>query len=172
MNAEITDYILKCNVYMSLQSNQTKEALIFHEPTSKALGESCHWHLHTWWLELSLHSRLLLWVLRSGSVTQKNRNCYLKDISSLMAMNHLLTLQNFELFAIIWDWACNQLPGYPQSNGRVENAVKTAKSLIKKAKASGANYFLSLLSWRKTPTEGLSTLPAQSMFWQRTRTHL
>ena len=58
-----------------------------------------------------------------------------------MAMNHLLTLQNFELFAIIWDWACNQLPGYPQSNGRVENTVKTAKSLIKKAKASGPIIF-------------------------------
>ena len=35
-----------------------------------------------------------------------------------------------------------------------------------KAKASGANYFLSLLSWRKTLTEGLSALPAQSMFGQ------
>ena len=35
MNSEITDYIPKCNVYMSLQSNQTKEPLIFHEPTSR-----------------------------------------------------------------------------------------------------------------------------------------
>ena len=64
-------------------------------------------------------------------------------------------------------------PGYPQSiYGRVENAVKTAKSLTKKAKASGADYFLSLLSWRNTPTEGLSTSPAQSMFGRRMWTHL
>ena len=63
-------------------------------------------------------------------------------------------------------------PGYPQSNGRVENAVKTAKSLIKKVKATGADYFLLLLSWRNTPTEGLSTSPAQRMFGQRMRTHL
>ena len=35
MNAEITDYIQKCNICMSLQSNQTKEPLIFHEPTSR-----------------------------------------------------------------------------------------------------------------------------------------
>ena len=48
-------------------------------------------------------------------------------------------------------------PGYPQSNGRVENTVKTAKSLIKKVKATGADYFLLLLSWRNNPTEGLST---------------
>ena len=45
----------------------------------KALGESCHWHLHTWWRELSLHSRLLLWLLWSGSVTQQNRNCHHKE---------------------------------------------------------------------------------------------
>ena len=35
MNAEITDYIQKRDVCMSLQSNQTKEALICHEPTSR-----------------------------------------------------------------------------------------------------------------------------------------
>ena len=58
-----------------------------------------------------------------------------------------------------------------ESNGRVENAVKTAKGLIKKAKASGANCFLSLLSWRNTSTEGLGTLLAQRMFGQRTQTH-
>ena len=63
-------------------------------------------------------------------------------------------------------------PGYPQSNGRVENAVKTAKSLIKKVKATGADYFLLVLTWRNTPTEGLSTSPARHMFGQRMRTHL
>ena len=35
VNAKITDYIHKCNVCMSLQSNQTKEPLICHEPTSR-----------------------------------------------------------------------------------------------------------------------------------------
>ena len=63
-------------------------------------------------------------------------------------------------------------PGYPQSNGRVENAVKTAKSLIKKVQAMGADYFLLLLSWRNTPTEGLSTSPAWRMFGQHMQTHL
>ena len=62
--------------------------------------------------------------------------------------------------------------GYPQSNERVENAFKTAKSLIKKVKATGADYFFLLLSWRNTPMEGLSTSPAWRMFGQRMRTHL
>ena len=38
MNAEITDYIQKCDVCASLQSNQTKEPLICHEPTSRPAG--------------------------------------------------------------------------------------------------------------------------------------
>jgi len=45
-----------------------------------------------------------------------------------------------------------------------ENAVKAVKNFIKKAKESGIDYYLSLLSWRNTPTEGLSTSPAQHMF--------
>ena len=35
MKAEITDYIQKCNLCMSRQSNQTKEPLLCHEPTSR-----------------------------------------------------------------------------------------------------------------------------------------
>ena len=42
-------------------------------------------------------------------------------------------------------------PHYPQSNGRAENAVKTCKSLLKKAKASGEDPLLALLDWRTDP---------------------
>ena len=63
-------------------------------------------------------------------------------------------------------------PGYPQSNGLVENAVKTAKSLIKKVKATGADYFVLLLSWSNTPMQGLSTSPARRIFGQCMRTYL
>ena len=37
-------------------------------------------------------------------------------------------------------------PDYPQSNGKVENAIKTAKSLMKKARESGQDFYLSLLA--------------------------
>ena len=63
-------------------------------------------------------------------------------------------------------------PTYPQSNGRAENAVKTAKQLLKKAISSGNDFYLSLLDWRNTPTEGLDSSPAQRIFGRRTRTSL
>jgi hypothetical protein len=42
-------------------------------------------------------------------------------------------------------------PGYPQSNGKVENAVKTVKRIMKKSLKLGEDPFLALLSWRKKP---------------------
>ena len=50
--------------------------------------------------------------------------------------------------------------------------MKTASTLIKKAKESGAEFYLSLLSWRNTPIEGMNSSPAQRMFGPRTRTQL
>ena len=63
-------------------------------------------------------------------------------------------------------------PTYLQSNGRAENAVKTAKQLLKKAIESGNDFYLSLLDWQNTPTEGLDSSPAQRIFGRRTRTSL
>uniref|UniRef100_A0A1A8J489 Integrase catalytic domain-containing protein n=1 Tax=Nothobranchius kuhntae TaxID=321403 RepID=A0A1A8J489_NOTKU len=63
-------------------------------------------------------------------------------------------------------------PGYPQSNGKVESAVKTAKRLMKKAKLAGQDPYLALLDHRNTPTQGLTTSPAQRLLSRRTRTLL
>ena len=63
-------------------------------------------------------------------------------------------------------------PLYPESNGRAENAVKTCKTLMKKAKASGEEPLLALLDWRNTPTESIGTSPAQRLMGRRTRTLL
>jgi len=63
-------------------------------------------------------------------------------------------------------------PRYSQSNGRVENSVKTAKAIMTKAAESGNDPFLSLLDWRNTPSESLGASPAQIMFGRRTRTQL
>ena len=63
-------------------------------------------------------------------------------------------------------------PDYPQSNRKVENAIKTAKSLMKTARESGQDFYLSLLAWRNTPTEGMGSSPAQRLFSRHTKTSL
>lgn len=63
-------------------------------------------------------------------------------------------------------------PGYPQSNGKAENAVKTVKRIMKKSLKSGEDPFLALLSWRYTPSEGMNSSPVQRLYGRRTRTLL
>ena len=72
--------------------------------------------------------------------------------------------------AFVSEWTSS--PRYPQSNGHAENAVKTCKKLMKKAKADGQDPLLALLDWRNTPTEGIGTSPAQRLMGRRTRTLL
>ena len=60
----------------------------------------------------------------------------------------------------------------PQSNGKAENSVKTAKQILKKAFDVGRDPQLSLLDFRNTPLEGMDSSPAQRLFSRRTRTSL
>ncbi|VDI46323.1 Hypothetical predicted protein [Mytilus galloprovincialis] len=63
-------------------------------------------------------------------------------------------------------------PRFPQSNGKVENAIKTAKRLMVKSHKDTKDPYLALLDWRNTPSEGLDSSPSQRMFGRRGRTLL
>ena len=52
-------------------------------------------------------------------------------------------------------------PGFPNSNGKVESAVKTAKTLICKASNDKRDPWLAILSYRNTPTPEMPTSPMQ-----------
>lgn len=54
-------------------------------------------------------------------------------------------------------------PHYAQSNGKLENTIKIGKTLMKKAKEADTDFYLSLLDWRNTPSEGLGNSPARCL---------
>ena len=54
----------------------------------------------------------------------------------------------------------------------MENAVKTAKRLMIKAREAGTDPLLALLEWRNTPSEQLGPSPVQLLFGRRTRSCL
>ena len=79
----------------------------------------------------------------------------------------------FAKFAEVWKFEHKtSSPHHPQSNGKVENAVKICKNLLKKARADNRDPLLAFLDWRNTPTEGLGTSPVQRLMGRRTRTLL
>ena len=63
-------------------------------------------------------------------------------------------------------------PGYPQSNGKAESAVKQAKRIMEKAIAAKEDPYLALLAHRNTSSDGMTTSLAQRLFGRRTRTQL
>ena len=62
--------------------------------------------------------------------------------------------------------------GSPQSNGKLENAVKTTKRMTEKAVAAAADPYLGFSYFRNTPAQGLNSSPAQRLFGRRTKTLL
>ena len=72
-------------------------------------------------------------------------------------------------------WSFNHVttsPGYPQSNGKAENALRTVKRLFEKCNETSVSEFQALLDWRNTPSEGMDTSPVQHLMGRRCRTLL
>ena len=79
----------------------------------------------------------------------------------------------FATFAADWEFDhVTSSPTYAQSNGKAEQAVKSAKRLMKRAKRSKQDVYLSILDFRNTPSGGMSSSPAQRLMSQRTKTRL
>ena len=69
--------------------------------------------------------------------------------------------QEFKKFKDLYEFDhVTSSPTYPQLNGRVENAVKTAQRIMLKASESGSDPYLGFLDFLNTSTEGLGTSPA------------
>ena len=87
-------------------------------------------------------------------------------------MDHSLCLE-FHEFQRQWQFNHQtSSPHFPQANGKVENAVKIAKDLMTKAQKTNSDPYLGLLMMRNTPSQGMSTSPAQRLMSRRTRTVL
>ncbi|XP_068697063.1 uncharacterized protein [Montipora foliosa] len=81
--------------------------------------------------------------------------------------------EDFKAFSVEWDFHhVTSSPYHAKSNGRAENAVKTCRSLLIKARADKRDPLLALLEWRNTPSEGMNASPVQLLYRRRTRTRL
>ena len=79
----------------------------------------------------------------------------------------------FKRFSNEWQFThVTSSPGYSQSNGAAEAAVKTMKRLLRKCKAIGEEPFLALLNLRNTPSKNHTSSPVQRLFGRRTRSLL
>ena len=164
MNSDLTDHISKCDICSSYQSNQARERLISHETADRPwqkIGADvftldgtdylCVVDYYSNYFEVDrLETKIakgIAEILRKQSSVHGIPNQRISD-------NMPFSSQEFRTFVASYEFeVITSSPGYPQSNGKAENAVKTAKSIMKKAKEAGRDPSLSLLDWKNTPSE-------------------
>ena len=184
MAAEIKDWIAKCDTCNTYQTNQQKEPLIPHDPPKRSWSHVAA-DLFTFdkkeWLVIVDHWSVYFELNQvpytlSSTVIKSLKNQFARHgipVTLYSDNGSQFASREFSEFASAWQFDHQtSSPHFPQSNGKVENAVKSAKRLLTKAKASGQDPYLAILDWRNTPSATIGTSPVQRLFRRGTKTLL
>ena len=146
MSSEIKDYVSNCSVCNAVQPSQAREPLIVHEIPKQPWGKvatdlfSFNGENHVVivdyysnFIELErIKSTAAQPVIQALKVTFARHGvpeCVISDNGPAYAS------EEFKRFAEQWEFQhVTTSLHYPQSNGKAESAVKTCKTLMKKAK--------------------------------------
>ena len=176
MNADLRDYRAKCDVCATYQKDQQKEPLISHKipnrPWETVGCDIFHFEDRDYLCAVDYYSSYFEIDQLKDRTGNEVIGTLKRHFSTHGIPNRLQTengppyiSREFQQFMRSYDIEhVTSSPHYPQSNGRAENATKTAKNLLKKSKAAGTDLYLN------TPSESLESSPSQRMFGRRTRT--
>ena len=167
-----------------LLSTATEAATHHSRCTRSAVAKNLLWHIHVVWEDYLCTVDYYSGYFEIDRLEKKTGKSIIKKLkrhfSSQGIPNELFSDNGppfnsleFNEFAQQCEFELRKSSSnYPQSNGRVENAVKTAKQLLKKSISAGHEFYLTLLDWRNTPSEGLlqpDTIHAPSEQGKQTR---
>ena len=184
MSAEIRDFVSRCTICQTYRPEQAREELQPHElpsrPWQKIAADLFHLGQQTFLIMVDYWSNFFEVVeihkkTAQAVITQLKVQFARHGIPEVLITDNGPEFDNQEFKNFSSQWQFEQRtssPRYPQSNGKVENAVKTCKGLLMKAKEDKKDPLLAILDWRNTPSEGFSTSPAQRLMGRRTRTLL
>ena len=184
MSAQVKDFISQCSVCNQFLSKQKKEPMIIHDipdkPWSKVGIDLFNFNSRDYVIIVDYYSDF--WELKELSTTTcasivkfcKEQFARYGIVDVLMSDNGpQFSCAEFSEFAKAWCFNhCTSSPYYSQSNGKVESAVKIAKSLLKKSHADKSDFMLALLDWRNSPTPVVKTSPVQRLMSKRTKSLL
>lgn len=184
MTAMIKDYIGNCETCRSFESKQTKEPIIQHtipdRPWAKVGTDVMTFENKDYLVTVDYQSNFFeidrLNFLTSKEIIAKLKHHFARHgIPDTLVSDQasVFKSEEFEAFRLSWDFEhIFSSARHPQSNGKAENAVKTAKRILKKAKHAGTDPMLALLHWRNTPMESTNISPVQLLFSRQTKTLL
>ena len=185
MNAEVRDFIGKCDACHTFMAAQQKEPLLVHDvperPWSKVGSDLCEFEGREYLVTVDYTTNY--WELdylgsdtTSVNVINKLRAQFARHgVPTEVCTDNgpQFSSQMFAQFAEIWGFRhATSSPRYPQSNGRAESAVKMAKSLMRKAVHANQDAWIAILEYRNTPVQSRGVSPVKQFFGHATRTHL
>ena len=184
MTQELENFISRCTTCMEYGKKQPKEELKSHDvpnrPWQNIACDMMEFKGRSYLVTVDTYSDFI----ECDRLSDKRANEVIRVLKSQMARHGIaekvmtdngqpFSSSEFRQFATNYEFKHQtSSPGYPQSNGKAESAVKILKNLMIKAEADGRDVYLALLDWRNTPTEGIGSSPAQRLFGRRTRTLL
>ena len=173
---DIAEYVKKCEVCSKYLGEQQKEPLIPHEipskPWNKLGTDLFHCEGKLYLITVDYYSDFFeIDRIETAKTTEVVRK--LKAHFARYGIPQTIISDNgppycseqFAVFVKTYDIEhLTSSPRYPQSNGKVENAVKQAKRLMLKTTDSGRDPYLALLELRNTP-------PRRTRYVSRPKAH-
>ena len=184
ITAVLKDYVSKCGICNRCQPEQCKEPLHPHKapeiPWEKVGVDLFQMDRQTFLIAVDYYSGLFevqdMTSTVASHVITVLKSWFARLSIPIMVMSDNGPPFNSESFLEFSDeWDFNHITSSPhhlQSNGEVENAVKTCKLLLMKARDDKQDPLLSILEWRNTPTKAVGASPFQLLYGRRTRTRL
>ena len=184
MDAQLKDYIQSCETCLATGAKQQKETMIAHDvkdrPWSKVGLDLFEFNKKNYLVTVDYFSNFVevdrLEHTKSSDVIHKVKAHFARHgIPDTVVSDNgpQFSSEEFKSFSKKWGFThVTSSPRYPQSNGLAENAVKTVKRLMTRAKVVQGDVYLSLLDFRNTPTQGMSTSPMERLMSRRARTLL
>ena len=172
MTADIENYVSTCEASREYEQGQVKETIMSPEtpnrPWQRVAADLFEFERRTYLVTSDYYSDFFeLEHLRSPSSVCVIRKLKVTDNGAQF------TSRDFLKFWRDWDFEhLTSSPHHSQGNGKAESAVKEAKKILRKCRASGSDAFLAFLDHRNTPPASVQVSPAQRLFNRRSRSLL
>lgn len=183
MGRDIDRIVEKCTICQERHPSNTKEPMMPHRipdrPWQVVGTDLFSWNNQNYIVTVDYYSRFFeldqLHSTTSAAVIHKLKAAFARHgIPETIVSDNgpQYKSREFEMFAKAWEFThITSSPHYPQSNGLAERTVKTAKTIMDKAKADRKDAYISLLEYRNTPVDNFKS-PAQLLMSRRLRSTL
>lgn len=184
MNSQLEDMISNCQACLTHRKANSKETLMQHDIPERAWSkigvDLCHYRDKIFLIVVDYYSKFIE-VIELQSMTSTTVIDQLQIVFSRQGIPNTVMSDNgpefssesFKLFSEMWKFQhTTSSPRYPQSNGQVERAVQTVKTMLKKTTFDGSDFRLGLLEYLNTPIDNTLPSPAELLYNRKLRSIL